>query len=225
MASNIIDGVTQIVNKHGRVIVVEDDLITSPFFIRFMNDALTLYADEEKIASIHGYIYPLDKQFPKTFFLKGADCWGWATWRRGWAYFNSDGQYLLDELKRRKLIRSFDFNGTYPYSKMLEGQIRGANDSWAVRWYASAFLAGKLTLYPGRSLVHNIGNDNSGIHCGSSASLDAELSNIPINVDNIPVKPSQEARQAFEMFFRQRQTGVLRRLVRKAFSVMRVGYR
>ena len=221
LASSVIDGVTTIVNKYGRIIVLEDDMVTSSYFLTYMNEALERYANDERVVSIHGYVYPVKQSLPEAFFLPGADCWGWATWSRGWACFNSDGQFLLDELKRRKLIRAFDFNGTYPFSKMLEGQIKGKNDSWAVRWYASAFLEDKLTLYPGRSLVHNIGNDNSGTHCGESAGMDVNLSSTAISLNNLKSVPSQEGRQAFEDFFRQEKMSLLGRLVRKSRILIR----
>ena len=111
LARSIIDGVTTIVSKYGRIIVLEDDMVTSQYFLTYMNEALEKYADDERVVSIHGYVYPVKQSLPDAFFLPGADCWGWATWSRGWACFNSDGQFLLDELKRRKLIRAFDFNG------------------------------------------------------------------------------------------------------------------
>jgi hypothetical protein len=220
LAKSIIEGVTEVLQQSDRIIVLEDDMVTSPHFLTYMNDALERYADEDRIVSIHAYVYPVDETLPETFFLLGSDCWGWATWRRGWSCFNPDGQYLLEELKRRKLLDAFDFNGTYPYTKMLEDQIKGTNNSWAVRWYASAFLADKLTLYPGRSLVHNIGNDNSGTHCGESASLDVKLSNTPITLGNIGIEPSTKGRRAFEDFFRQRQTWWLRRWIRKLNDVL-----
>lgn len=202
LAKSIIEGVTQVLADHERVIVLEDDLETSPHFLRYMNEALDRFAEEERVISVHGYMYPVHKPVPEAFFLRGADCWGWATWRRGWAQFNPDGQILLDELKRQNLIKAFDFNGTYSYSGMLLGQINGANDSWAVRWHASAFLANKLTLYPGRSLVHNIGNDDSGTHCGTTAALDSELSNTPIFLSDVAVEESAAAKKAVEQFFR-----------------------
>lgn len=203
LAASIIDGVTRVVNEFGRVIVLEDDLIVSPYFLTHMNESLDRFADDERVISIHGYVYPVQQTLPEAFFLRGADCWGWATWRRGWALFNPDGQALLDELKRRNLINEFDFNGAYGYSQMLESQIKGTNDSWAIRWYASAFLADKLTLYPGRSLVHNIGNDGSGTHSGSNSTYDAALSTTPINLAGVEVKPSKLGFTAFERFFRQ----------------------
>jgi hypothetical protein len=135
--------------------------------------------------------------------------------------FNSDGQYLLDELIQRHLIQEFDYNGAYPYSNMLKAQIKGANDSWAIRWHASAFLAGKLTLYPGRSLVHNSGNDGSGTHCGTSDSMDIKLSETKINLNNIAVESSRIGREAFEIFFRQSQKSLLHRLLEKARCMFR----
>jgi hypothetical protein len=215
LAKSIIDGVTKIVNEHGRLIVLEDDMVTSPYFLTYMNEALDKYADDDRVISIHGWVWPVNETLPEAFFLPGADCWGWATWQRGWKLFNPNGQYLLDELRTRKLISDFDYNGAYAYSKMLEGQIVGTNDSWAVRWYASAFLAEKLTLYPGRSLVRNIGNDNSGTHCCDTDGFDSEMSATSINLSSIEVKPSKEGRQQFQRFFSRPREGIVHRIVRK----------
>lgn len=209
LARSIIDGVTTLINEFGRVIVLEDDIVTSPYFLDYMNDALERFADDDRIISVHGYVYPVRQALPEAFFLRGADCWGWATWRRGWALFNPNGQALLDELKRRDLIKPFDFNGAYGYSQMLESQIKGANDSWAIRWYASTFLADKLTLYPGRSLVLNIGNDSSGTHCGSNSTYDVALSNSLIDLSGIEVKHSELGFSAFERFFRRSKSTLL----------------
>jgi hypothetical protein len=103
---------------------------------------------------------------------------------------------------------------------MLEGQIKGTNDSWAVRWYASAFLAGKLTLYPGRSLVHNIGNDNSGTHCGTNTTYEVVLSVSPVNLDMLKVIPSAQGLAAFEVFFRKNQGTFIRNLARRLKSIL-----
>lgn len=214
LAKSIIEGVTQVLLDHERVIVLEDDLVTSPYFLRYMNEALARFAEEERVISVHGYVYPVHKPLPEAFFLRGADCWGWATWRRGWAQFNPDGQFLLNELKRQHLLKLFDFNGAYSYSEMLKGQINGSNDSWAVRWHASAFLANKLTLYPGRSLTHNIGNDSTGTHCGTTAALDTELSATPICLDSVVIEESETARKIIEDFFHAKRP-FLQRLSRR----------
>ena len=167
-ARSIIEGVTQVVKDRGEVIVLEDDLVSSPYFLRYMNACLRLYENDLRVASIHAYVYPVDSLLPETFFLRGADCWGWATWSNRWSEFEPDGAKLLGQLQASKLTYEFDFDGSYPYTKMLRGQISGRNNSLAIRLYASAFLKNKFTLYPGEPLVENIGVDGSGTHCAPS---------------------------------------------------------
>jgi hypothetical protein len=221
LAKSIIDGVTSVVNKYGRIIVLEDDIETSPYFLTYMNEALDKYLHNNRVISIHGYVYPVKKYLPETFFLLGADCWGWATWKRGWDLFNPNGQYLLDELIRQKLTHKFDYNGTYPLFKMLKGQILGKNDSWAIRWFASAFLEKKLTLYPGKSLVNNIGNDSSGTHCSTSSSFDVLLAEKKIQLEDIPVKVSRQAEAAFESYFNELQSISLRKIFYKLIKLIK----
>ncbi len=177
LANSIIEGVTKIVNQYGKIIVLEDDLVVSKYFLNYMNDALDLYQDESEVISIHGYIYPVKNPLPESFFIKGADCWGWATWKRGWDFFEKNSSKLLQELQDKKLTEEFDFDGCYPYTRMLKDHIAGKNNSWAIRWHASAFLANKFTLYPGKSLVKNIGTDGSGTHCADMSDFNIEVSN------------------------------------------------
>ena len=214
---SIISGVTEVCRQHGRVIVVEDDLITSPYFLRYMNEALNLYERNSEVISIHGYSYPVAGKLPETFFLRGADCWGWATWRRGWDLFNADGAALLTELERRGMSREFDLDGVFGYTEMLRQQVAGANDSWAVRWHASAYLANKLTLYPVRSLVRNIGLDGTGTHCDSNIDYDVAVLNRPVRLERLPTMENRAARTAFQRFLGQKhspRTGAAVRLLR-----------
>ena len=200
LASSIIDGVTRIVNQYGKIIVLEDDLITSPCFLRFMNDSLDMYECDKQVASIHGYIYPID-DLPNSFFIKGADCWGWATWKSKWNVFEPNGQKLLDELKNRNLVKKANFNGSYDFTKMLKDQINGKNNSWAVRWYMSAFLKDMLTLYPGRSYVQNIGFDGKGTHCDTETNFFQVQLNTGFSPDKIEVIENIEAKKKMEIFF------------------------
>ncbi|KYJ86926.1 glycosyltransferase [Sulfurovum riftiae] len=200
LADSIIDGVTKVVNEYGKIIVLEDDLITSPYFLRFMNESLKMYENNTNVASIHAYIYPI-KDLPETFFIKGADCWGWATWKDRWKIFEADGQKLLEELKSRKLEKEADFNGSYEYTQMLKDQIKGKNNSWAVRWYMSAFLKGMLTLYPGKSYIENIGNDESGTHCGTTDIFKNDLTN-QYRLKRISIKEDVYAKNRIEIFFK-----------------------
>ncbi len=214
LAQSIISGVTDVVSEYGRVIVLEDDMVTSPYFLRYMNDGLEMYENDNRVISIHGYCYPVDG-LPETFFLKGSDCWGWATWKRGWNLFESDGVKLLERLEVAGLIDRFDYFGAFDYSGMLKGQIEGRNDSWAVRWYASALLQDKLTLYPGKSLVHNTGNDASGRHCAAIRVFDTDLSLSLVQVGDIPVEEHQGALSQFHHFLKQAKPGIVSRITGK----------
>jgi Glycosyl transferase family 2 len=200
LAGSVIDGVTQSLAQHESVIVLEDDLVVSPYFLRYMNEALQLYADEPRVASVHGYVHPVDEALPETFFLRGADCWGWATWRRAWSAFEPDGRKLLIDLKRRRLTREFDFGHRYPFTGMLEDQIAARNSSWAILWHASCYLRDWLTLYPGRSLVQNIGNDGSGTHGECSELFSRAATSAPIDVHPIALEQNADAYAAFSRF-------------------------
>jgi glycosyltransferase involved in cell wall biosynthesis len=202
LANNIIDGVTAVVNTYGRIIVLEDDLLTSPYFLKYMNEGLDFYENNEDVISIHGYTFPVKGKLPESFFIKGADCWGWGTWKRGWELFEPDGAKLLSELISTHKTKEFDFGKTYPYTKMLKKQVEGIVGSWAIRWYASAFLKNKLTLCPGRSLIFYNGSDGSGTNCGVSDEFKIELAATPIRIDLIEIKESPIARKMYIQYFR-----------------------
>lgn len=202
LAANIIDGVTDIVNRYGRVIVLEDDLVTAPGFLQFMNDALDTYADEPRVGHIQAYDFTQNPRLPETFLIKFTGSWGWATWQRAWQHFNPNGQYLLNELHRRHLTRRFDFNGKYGFTRMLRRQVEGKNNSWAIRWNASLFLQDILSLNVGRSLVQNEGFDGSGTHCGADHLYEARLYKERLRVEKIsPITENLEARKIFERYY------------------------
>jgi len=194
LSNNIIDGVTQVVAKYKKAIVIEDDLLTSSHFLQFMNEGLEKYEHSYEVISIHGYCLPIE--YPKdVFFLKGADCWGWATWERGWQLFDPDGMHLMKQLREQNSFYEFDLEGCYDYSGMLQKQVEGEINSWAIRWYASAFIHNKLTLYPGRSLVANIGTDRSGTHAQNERMHRTQLSDKRIVLEDIPITDSKLARK------------------------------
>ncbi len=212
LANSVIAGVTEVLNNHESVIVVEDDLLLSEYFLNYMNSALELYRDDERVISIHGYVYPLMRTMPETFFLRGADCWGWATWRRGWNLFNPDSRFLLSELRRLNLTEDFNFHGNGVHLKMLKKQISGKIDSWAIRWHASAYINNKLTLYPGNSLVYNTGNDGLGTHTESTQNYDTELLTRPVKLGGIDVEENKIAYAAFEEYFKKIKPSVLQQV-------------
>lgn len=202
LARSIIDGVTTQLNRFGRVIVLEDDLIVAPHFLRFMNDALETYKDEPRVGHIQACDFTQDTTLPATFLIKWTGSWGWATWDRAWKHFNPDGKELLRQLEERNLTRTFDFNNTYGYTRMLRRQIEGKNNSWAIRWNASLFLADILSLNTGRSLVQNTGFDGSGTNCGGGGLYQSNLWTKPLPVEKIaPVEESMTGRKAFERYY------------------------
>jgi hypothetical protein len=212
LARNITGGVSDVLGRHDRIIVLEDDVVVSPFFLRFMNDALSCYRNVPRVGSVSGYTYPLSRRVPETFFLRGADCWGWATWRDRWIYFEPDGQALLRQLRERNLTSAFDFDGAMGYTAMLQDQIAGRNDSWAVRWHASCYLRDLLILYSAKPLARNIGQDGSGTHSNDpDAEFEVELSRHPVDVGRIPIEENARARAAFREFFLASRRASLRR--------------
>lgn len=205
LAMSIVDGVSQTLRQHASVIVLEDDLQLSPYFLRYMNRGLDCYRDDPQVASIHGYWYPTVCPLPETFFLRGADCWGWATWPRAWRHFEPDGRRLLAEVRSRKLEHEIDYDDNYPHIKILKRQIAGKNDSWAIRWHVSCYLRNMISLYPSRSLVQNAGHDDSGTNCRTGDSFASGLSDRPVDASRVDVAPSTLARDAAVKFFRARK--------------------
>lgn len=220
LAKSIIEGVTEMVARHGKVIVLEDDMISSRYFLKYMNEALTKYESHDEIISVHGYVYPLKKKMTQPFFLKGADCWGWATWERGWKLFNPSSKDLYAQLNEKGLLKRFDFNVHGTYSEMLLDNISGKNNSWAIRWYASALLSGKLTLYPATSLIFNIGLDDSGTHCRADNSYDVDLAQEMPTLPELPIQESEEGLKQFSQFFRD-SSSKFRRNLRQLVSTIR----
>lgn len=201
LAKSIIEGVTEVVNQYGKIIVLEDDIEAGPYFLRFMNDALTRYEDNTDVACVCAYLYPIKKKVPNVFFIYGADCAAWGTWKDQWVLLEPDGQKILETIERQGSSWRFEFDGSYPYIQMLKDQISGKNNSWAIRWYGSAFIHNKLTLYPGKSMVRNIGWDSSGVNCEAVDTFDVELCREPISLDGIKVMHSKHGYRAFKDFF------------------------
>jgi len=203
LAKSIVQGVSEVCESYGRVIVLEDDIVVSPYFLNYVNDALQLYEGDERVLSVGCYTFPVSQELPETFFLKLPDCWGWAVWKRAWDLFEPDGTKLLTQIRVQGLEERFDLDGAYPYTQMLAKQVGGENDSWAIRWYAKAFLLNKLTLYPGRSVTRNVGMDGSGIHSGCSSHYEVEISRVPIKVCPVEIEEHVQARAAFSAFLGQ----------------------
>ncbi|MFN3930136.1 MAG: hypothetical protein ACK4JY_00180 [Brevundimonas sp.] len=166
LAASVIAGVTQLCAEYGRVIVIEDDLIVSPVTLTWLNAALDRFEANAKVFQISAYQWwnPLLRRRRDGLFGRMAVSWGWATWKRAWDAFDPDATGWEALESDKTLRRAFDMDGSYPLSEMLRLQIDGRIDSWAIRWAWSVFRRDGLVLYPPRSLVRNIGFDETGTH-------------------------------------------------------------
>lgn len=215
LANSIISGVNKLTADYGRVIVMEDDLISSPFLLQYFNEALARYESEEQVMHIGAYMYPLKdtSHLPETFFYRAATSWGWATWQRAWAHFNPDIDDLISRFDARK-IKRFSIDGTMNFWKQMEQFKAGKNNSWAIRWYASIFLQHGLTLNPAQSLVNNIGHDGTGIHSGTIEVYNVKVRQIPVKEFPKVLEENQQAYQAIKSFLANRKGSLWQRGLR-----------
>ena len=208
LSQSIITGVSELIVRFGKVIVLEDDIVTSPYFLQFMNDALLFYQDEGRVISVCAYMYPLSRKYADTLFLRVADCWGWATWKRGWDLFSPDVRGSYNDLRSKGLFRKFNLDGAFNYVRMLKKQMSGKDHSWAILWYASAFLNEKLSLYPGQSLVVNTGFDGSGRHGGVVDYFKTEPLHGPVTINRIPVLEDEHVIREIEFYLKRQRFNI-----------------
>jgi len=185
LANSIISGVTSVIAQYGTVIVLEDDLVTSPFFLQYMNNALMFYRDKPRVMHISGWNYPIDSdQLGDSFLWRSMNCWGWATWEDRWCNFKKDTPYYIDSFTTER-IQEFNLDGAYDFwAQMIDNQQQKI-DTWAIFWYASIFERSGLCLNPSESYVKNIGIDGSGQNCGNNDYLSSRKQNNQL-ITNFP---------------------------------------
>ncbi|MBP1625724.1 MAG: sugar transferase [Holophagaceae bacterium] len=223
LARNIIEGVTEVCVRHGRAIVMEDDLVTSPQFLTFMNLALERYAGDPRVWHISGWNYPIDPSgLGDAFFLRVMNCWGWATWADRWVHFEKDTDLLLTRFNK-KMIRRFDLENSGAFWSQVIGNNKGTINTWAIYWYATIFLNNGLCLNPAQSFISNIGLDGSGTH-GSRHHKEYATCSGPDHQVIFPeiVEEAPVAIDRITAFYRQLQPSVARRVIRKAKSLLNV---
>ncbi len=214
LANSIIAGVTQLVSEYEKVIVFEDDLLSSLNTLTYFNQGLNRYADEDKIMHIGAYMYPIDASgLPQTFFYRAATSWGWATWARAWKYFEPDVDKLIAQFDQKKVLQ-FSIEGNMNFWKQIQQFKSGKNNSWAIRWYASIFLRGGLTLNPAQSLIQNIGNDGSGIHSNNEDIYQVQITKQPITYFPDVIEENEKAHQSVKYFLKNRKGNLWQRGLR-----------
>ena len=164
LAKNIIYGVTDIVSKYGKVIVLEDDILTSQFFLSYMNKALSVYENEKSVWHVSGWMYPFGTdEYKKCGFHSTMNCWGWGTWADRWNKLNTDANHFIKRFSK-DVRKKFSFNYKADFWLQMLLNNDKVYNTWAVFWYATIFENDGLCLAPYKALTSNIGFDGSGEH-------------------------------------------------------------
>ena len=214
LANAVIAGVTQLIAEYDQVIVFEDDLITSPHTLSYFNDALNHYREEEKVMHIGAYMYPLKSDnLSPSFFYRAATSWGWATWGRAWKNFEPDINILIKQFDKKKRT-AFSIDNKMNFWKQMQEFKKGKNNSWAIRWYASIFLKGGITLNPSQSLVNNIGHDGTGVHSGINDIYNVIINPKPIVEFPTVIAEDPIAYKAIKSFLIKRKGNMVTRVRR-----------
>lgn len=214
LANSVIAGVSRLVKDYKQVIVMEDDLITSPYTLTYFNEALERYRNEDQVMHIGAYMYPLkENNIPESFFYRAATSWGWATWDRAWQHFEPNIDTLMAQFDAKKRA-AFSIEHKMNFWKQMQDFRKGKNNSWAIRWYASIFLKGGLTLNPAQSLVNNIGHDGTGIHSGINDIYNVIINPKPISYFPVEIKENKAAYGAIREFLSTRKGNLWERLKR-----------
>ncbi len=215
LADSIIDGVTKIVNQYGKIIVLEDDLVTSPYFLKFMNEALEFYKDEEKVWHVSGWNYPIDIDRLEDLFLwRVMNCWGWSTWADRWKYYEKNVNNTIKEFSKDD-IKRFNIDGVENFWGQVLANKTGKINTWAIFWYATIFKQNGLCLNPSQTFVENIGHDGSGVHCGDSCAFSGSLSmKKQINFD-IKIEENSLAVERIQQFYKSQQKSFFVRAINK----------
>jgi hypothetical protein len=203
-----------LVNEYGNIIVFEDDLLSSPYTLQYFNEALSRYADEEKVMHISAYMYNLKAaDLPETFFFRAISSWGWATWARAWNHFEPDIDKLVAQLDAEKK-RRFTIDNTMNFWRQVREFKAGKNNSWAIRWYLSVFLNNGLSLNPSQSLINNIGHDGTGIHSNIEDMYTVRIAQKPITKFPDVIEEHPAGYEAVRHFFKHRKGSLWQRGVR-----------
>lgn len=223
LARSIVSGINKILEKHETVIVIEDDIVVSRGFYKYMCDGLNTYQNDKKVMHISGFLYPIEAQLPDTFFYNVNSCWGWGTWRRAWINYNDDIQYLFAQIKNLDKKELFYYNGgqNNAFYKQLQANATGALDTWAVKWHTSIYLNNGLCLHPKTSLVENIGFDGSGTNCGNKNQMSTDQ-NATISVKRIPLVTNYKVYKYMSKYFKKNERkGIIKKTIYKSLQKIR----
>lgn len=168
LANSIIEGVTRVIEKYDFAIVLEDDLITSPNFLDFMNKGLQFYKDDYRIQSINGFSLDVGNYLDRfdTFSHIRTYSWGWATWGDRW-HTHIFNKKSIQKMITPELLREFNSKCGANMTQMLMRSLTNSNDSWYASWVFYHFVEKKYSIYPYLSKIKNIGYGKNATHCST----------------------------------------------------------
>lgn len=181
---SIIRGITAVLHESEAVIVLEDDIVVSPFFLNYMNKALAFYKNRKSVFSISAYNIPPSKiQIPNDYQYDVYASlrilgWGWGTWIDRWSQVNWDKTFIPDFIKKNAELVAFDRSGD-DMSRMLKEEWDGSSDAWDIQFAFEHFRNHAISIVPCKSYTNNIGLDGSGTHCNASNLLYNDVSMAP----------------------------------------------
>ena len=221
LADSIIDGVTAIVNQYGKIIVLEDDVVTSPYFLRYMNDALDYYQDTGTVMHVSGWNYPIELEgLGDVFLWQVMNCWGWATWENRWSKFENNPDKLINDFTSEQQSH-FDLDDSGVFWSQIVANSNGKINTWAIFWYATIYQNKGLCLNPSLSYVENIGHDGSGVHCSDSGVIEKRKLNqyCRLNLD-IEITESGLAIERVKGYYRQLKKPLIVRIINKMARIL-----
>jgi len=224
LAESIKNGVSMVLKEHDKVIVLEDDLLISRGFLKYMNDALNLYNNQPEVMHVSGYMFPIKALTEQTFFFNYTSCWGWGTWKRAWKHLEWDCLSLKRKLIQEGKWNHFSLDGHNSNETQLDQNIFGQKKTWAVRWNASVELRNGYCLHPAKSLVNNLGFDGSGENCPPSNReyYHSKLAT-HIRVEKKALHENQQVIKAMKSFYKtQNKKIALENRIKKSKTVNRI---
>lgn len=225
LADSIIQGINAVIYRFNKAIILEDDIVTSPVFLSYMNNALDRYENELKVWSIAAWSYPIDTQgLGDCYFWRSPHCWGWATWASRWQYFKRDIQWALNNFTKKD-IDYINIDGYAPhYFQQLIANHKGKIKTWAIFNYLIAYKHNALTLCPAIPYIKQIGFDNSGTHCREEGEIfNSHIINtkFPIIYPDAIVE-SSTALARIKVFERSLKKPIIIRILRKIKRLLHI---
>jgi GR25 family glycosyltransferase involved in LPS biosynthesis len=216
LAKSITDGVTEIVNRFGRVVVLEDDIVTGRHFLKYINQALEVYKEHEKVMHISGWNFPMNFDAASSCILwRYMSCWGWATWADRWCYYKKDTEDLLSRYSKQDIDR-LNLDGTANFWRQVKQNHHNKINTWAIFWYCSIFDRDGLCISPMKSLVNNIGMDDSGVHCTGYDPYKNTSVDEDVEIKLEPISENRDALECLKEYLNETTPSILTKVYYKA---------